>query len=98
MVRILKANRLCSIATVASGNRAHINTAFFAYSPSLGLSFLSDPDSLHSRHLSARPSVAMTVFDSRQSWDDPGRGLQLFRPGCKTRGVHAARPERTYAA
>ena len=98
MSRILKANRLCSIATVASGNRAHINTAFFAYSPSLELYFLSDPDSLHSRNLSARPSMAMTIFDSRQSWDDPGRGIQLFGTGCKTRGVQAARAERTYAA
>src|SRR5438876_11723295 len=96
MSRILKANRLCSIATVASGNRAHINTAFFAYSPSLELYFLSDPDSLHSRNLSARPSMAMTIFDSRQSWDDPGRGIQLFGTGRKTRGIEAARAERTF--
>src|SRR5207302_7890675 len=47
---------------------------------------------------SARPSMAMTIFDSRQSWDDPGRGIQLFGTGGKTRGVQAARAERTYAA
>ena len=95
--RILNANRLCSIATVAPGNRAHINTAFFAYSPALELYFLSDPDSLHSRNLSALPSMAMTIFDSRQSWDDPGRGIQLFGTGRKTWGVQASRAERTYA-
>src|SRR5439155_11466489 len=62
------------------------------------LYFLSDPDSLHSRNFLARPSMAMTFFDSRQSLDDPGRGFQLFGTGCKTRGVQATRAERTYAA
>src|SRR5438094_10576369 len=41
--------------------------------------------------------MAGTIFDSQQSWDDPGRGIQLFGTGRKTRGIQAARAERTYA-
>jgi hypothetical protein len=41
--RILRENVLCSISTVAPGNRAHINTAYFCYTPHLLVYFLSDP-------------------------------------------------------
>src|SRR5205823_5353188 len=41
LFRILARTQLCSIATVARGSRAHINTAFFAYSAYLALYFLS---------------------------------------------------------
>ena len=65
--RILaEATSLCSISTVAPGNRAHIYTAFVAVSRNLDLYFLSDPESLHCRNLEANPSMAMTIFDSRQ--------------------------------
>src|SRR5436853_7650599 len=79
VARVLAGNKLCSIATVARENRAHINTAFFAYSPNFELYFLSDPESLHCRNLVANPSMAMTIFNSSQNWDAPGRGIQLFR-------------------
>src|SRR3989442_734581 len=44
--RILRDSALCSMSTVAPGNRAHINTAYFCYSPDLNFYFLSDPDQL----------------------------------------------------
>jgi len=96
--RVLAGNRLCSIATVARGNHAHINTAFFAYSPGVELYFLSDPESLHCRNLQANPSMAMTIFDSSQNWDAPGRGIQLFGKGHRTQGRQADRAERIYGS
>lgn len=96
--RVLKSNRLCSISTVAPGDRAHINTAFFAFSPNLELYFLSDPESLHCRNLATNPSMAMAVFDSRQRWDAPGRGIQLFGAGNRTRGEQARRAEQVYGS
>jgi uncharacterized protein YhbP (UPF0306 family) len=96
VLRVLSETKLCSIATVARGNRAHINTAFFAYSPNLELYFLSDPGSLHCRNLVANPSMAMTIFNSSQKWDAPGRGIQLFGRGHRTQARLADRAEKVY--
>jgi uncharacterized protein YhbP (UPF0306 family) len=75
---ILRENTLCSMATVAPGNRAHINTAYFCYSAQLELYFLSDPEAQHCKNLERNPSLAMTIFSSSQKWGNPDRGLQLF--------------------
>jgi uncharacterized protein YhbP (UPF0306 family) len=94
--RVLGGNRLCSISTISPRNRAHINTAFFAVSQSLELYFLSDPGSLHCRNLEGNSSMAMTIFDSRQGWDAPGRGIQLFGTGRRTEGRQARRAAQVY--
>lgn len=96
--RILRENVLCSISTVAPGNRAHINTAYFCYTPDLELYFLSDPGSRHCRNLGRNPSMAMTIFKSAQEWGDQDRGLQLFGIGRRTRGRQSAEAEGCYAA
>jgi uncharacterized protein YhbP (UPF0306 family) len=89
-------NKLCSISTVARGNRAHINTAFFAFSNDFELYFLSDPDSFHCRNLARNPSMAMTIFDSSQEWEASGRGLQLFGVCHRTRGDAERRATQVY--
>ena len=95
-LRILRENVLCSIATVAPGDRAHINTAYFCYSDRLEFYFLSDPSSTHCRNLARNPSMAMAIFRSSQPWNRSGRGLQLFGTCREARGSHAARGERLY--
>lgn len=97
VLRVLRATNLCSMATVSRGNRAHINTAFFAISPAWEAYFLSDPQSLHCRNLTSNPSMAMTIFDSRQNWEDPGRGIQLFGTARRTYGRQARIAEAVYA-
>ncbi len=96
LLHILASNQLCSIATVARGGRPHINTAFFAYSSNLEIYFLSDPESLHCRNLVVNPSMAMTIFNSSQKWDAPGRGVQLFGRGHRTQARLADRAEKVY--
>src|SRR5207302_4188037 len=96
VLRVLAETKLCSIATFARANRAHINTSFFAYSPNLELYILSDPGSLHCRNLLDNPSMAMTVFNSNQRWEDPGRGIQLFGNGHRNRGRHADMADAIY--
>jgi nitroimidazol reductase NimA-like FMN-containing flavoprotein (pyridoxamine 5'-phosphate oxidase superfamily) len=96
--RILRENVLCSISTVAPGNRAHINTAYFCYTPDLVLYFLSDPGSRHCRNLERNPSLAMTIFRSDQEWGGQDRGLQLFGTCRCTRGRGTKEAERSYAA
>ena len=75
--QLLSASTLCAIATV-SRRGAHINTAYFAWTSSLDLVWLSDPSSVHSTNLRARDTAAVAVFDSQQTWGTPDRGIQLF--------------------
>jgi uncharacterized protein YhbP (UPF0306 family) len=75
---LLEASSLCAISTV-SGSRAHVNTAYFAWSETpLELVWLSDPAAAHSRNLRRRATAAVAVYDSTQVWGQPDRGIQLF--------------------
>ena len=96
--RILRENVLCSMSTLSPGNRPHINTAYFCYTPELELYFLSDPSSQHCRNLERNPALAMTIFRSAQAWGGQDRGIQLFGTCRRTRGRGAQDAERWYAA
>jgi hypothetical protein len=76
--RALDASTLCAVATVARGAHAHVNTAYFAWSPKLDLVWLSEPRAGHSRNIRANASVAVAVYDSGQAWGGQDRGIQLF--------------------
>jgi uncharacterized protein YhbP (UPF0306 family) len=76
--RLLDASTLCAISTVAEDGRAHVNTAYFAWSPELDVVWLSEPHAKHSRNIRRSESVALAVFDSTQTWGRPDRGIQLF--------------------
>src|SRR2546430_2795764 len=96
--RILRDSALCSMSTVAPGNRAHINTAYFCYSPDLNFYFLSDPDSLHCKNVERNPSMAMMVMNSSQTWGGSDRGIQLFGTCHRVRGPAAKEAERRYGS
>jgi uncharacterized protein YhbP (UPF0306 family) len=98
LFRILKKNPLCGFATVTPDGRAHVNTAYFAYSRSLEIYFLSHPDSLHCRNVTANPTMAIAVFESAQTWGALDRGLQLFGTCREARGAVARQAHRAYAA
>ena len=95
--RLLDASTLCAIATVARGGRAHVNTAYFAWTTELSVVWLSEPEALHSRNLRANRSVAIAVYDSRQSWGEPDRGIQLLGDARELRGSASRRAEDVYA-
>ena len=97
LLRILKRNALCSVATVTAEHRPHINTAYFTYSNELVLYFLSHPDAQHCRNLARNASVGVTVFSSAQPWGSPGRGVQLFGTCRRATGLHVRQAERLYA-
>src|SRR5256712_5087494 len=96
--RILRDSALCSMSTVAPGNRAHINSAYFCYSPDLNFYFLSDPDSLHCKNVERNPSMAMMVMNSSQTWGGSDRGIQLFGTCHRVRGPAAKEAERRYGS
>ncbi len=98
LYRILRRNPLCAIATADAHGAAYINTAYFAYSRSLDLFFLSHPESHHCRNLQSHPSSSMAVYESPQEWGALDRGVQLFGRCRKARGVAARTAARVYAA
>jgi uncharacterized protein len=94
--RLLDASTLCAIATVGADGSAHINTAYFAWSPKLDLVWLSDPRAKHSRNLGTDATAAIAVYDSTQSWGQPDRGIQLFGSASEA-GAAALEAETVYA-
>ncbi|TMC74720.1 MAG: pyridoxamine 5'-phosphate oxidase family protein [Chloroflexi bacterium] len=95
--RLLDASRLCAIATVSPGGRAHINTAYFAWGPGFEIVWLSAPDARHSQNVRANGSAAVAVFRSTQTWGGSDRGIQLFGRARELRGRAALDAERLYA-
>lgn len=94
---LLDASTLCTIATVTPSGSAHVNTAYFAWSPDLDIVWLSEPRSAHSRNLRASGSAAIAVYDSRQTWGEPDRGIQLFGTAHEAEADEADRAQTLYA-
>jgi uncharacterized protein YhbP (UPF0306 family) len=96
--QLLDASMLCAIATVSPRGRAHVNTAYFAWSPSLDLVWLSHPRAIHSGNVRARRTVAVAVYDSHQTWGKPDRGIQLTGTAQEVLGRAADDAEKVYVA
>jgi uncharacterized protein YhbP (UPF0306 family) len=94
--RLLDASELCAIATVTPRGKAHVNTAYFAWSPEWRLVWLSDPGATHSRNIRTNGSVAVAVYDSNQSWGAGDRGLQLHGSARERSGSAALAAEELY--
>lgn len=94
---LLDASTLCAIASVTPRGRAHVNTAYFAWTPTFELVWLSDPEAAHSRNIRADGTVAIAVYDSAQSWGGADRGIQLFGAARELAGGAVRRWEAVYA-
>jgi uncharacterized protein YhbP (UPF0306 family) len=94
--QLLDASTLCAISTVSPGGRAHVNTAYFAWSPSLDLVWLSDPHATHSSNVRTRRTAAVAVYDSHQAWGNPDRGIQLVGVAQELMGRAAGDAESVY--
>ena len=95
--RLLDESKLCAIATVSSGGRAYINTAYFAWGTRYEIVWLSAPDATHSRNVRATGSAAVAVFRSTQTWGGSDRGIQVFGRARELRGPLSLEAERLYA-
>jgi uncharacterized protein YhbP (UPF0306 family) len=95
--RILDETPLCSMATLSPRIRPHINVAYFAFSRSFELFFVSDPDSLHCRNLARHPWMSIAVYSTRQTWGRPDRGVQLAGTCRQARGEARQLGERCYS-
>jgi uncharacterized protein YhbP (UPF0306 family) len=98
LLRILRKNPLCAVATVTSRGRAHVHICYFAFSEELELFFLSEPSSGHARNVRTNRSAAAAVFSSAQTWGGPDRGVQLFGSCALVSQARARMAAATYAA
>jgi len=94
--QLLDASTLCALATVSPGGRAHVNTAYFAWSSRLDLVWLSDPHARHSSNVRTCRTVAVAVYDSHQTWGNPDRGIQLMGTARELLGRAAGDAEKVY--
>ena len=95
--QILDENVLCSMATLAPRRRPYINIAYFSFSSSLEVFFLSDPQSAHCRNLVRQPWMSIAVYSTRQQWGRPDRGVQLTGTCRQTTGNVRERAQRNYS-
>jgi uncharacterized protein YhbP (UPF0306 family) len=95
--RLLDESTLFALATVAPDGIAHVNTAYFAWSPTLELVWLSHPDARHSRNIRANATAAVAVYDSTQSWGRPDRGIQLSGTASEIEEAEAGDANELYA-
>ena len=95
--RILESTTLCSIASITPKGVPHISTAYFCWTSTLEMFFLSDPASTHIRNLTSNAAAAVTVYSTVQEWDADHFGLQLFGNCAMTRGVARRAAEAGYA-
>jgi uncharacterized protein YhbP (UPF0306 family) len=95
--QLLDASMLCAIATVSPGGRAHVNTAYFAYTRDFEIVWISEPRARHSLNLQSSTTASVAVFDSHQTWGGDDRGIQLFGSAAQEVGAAAAYAKRAYA-
>lgn len=96
LLRSLGRVPLCALATVDPTGRAHGSHVYFAFSTDLRLYFLSDPRSRHARHLVRNGSMAVSVYDSSQSWGGPDCGVALYGTAREVPTVDQPVAERLY--
>jgi uncharacterized protein YhbP (UPF0306 family) len=96
LYQLLTENVLCSMASITAEGRAHINTAYFSYTPDLKVYFFSHPNALHCQNVVSNPSMALAIFSSDQTWGNPDRGLQLFGVCKPATGREVSKADKLY--
>ncbi|PID30578.1 hypothetical protein CSA80_01065 [Candidatus Saccharibacteria bacterium] len=74
---ILEANQTGAMSSIA-GDKAHINTAYFAYTSKLELFFVSLPSDTHSINITENNSVALSFWSESSTWSENLQGVQIF--------------------
>lgn len=95
--KIFSTNILLSMASIKSGKESWIHTAFYAYSSSLKLYYVSPPSAQHSKNINENQSVAVSIFDTHQNPTDHKSGVQIFGMCRKVAGEEVAEGLKLYS-
>ncbi len=94
LLDFLAAHNTLTLATVGEDGQPHAAALFYAFTPELQLIFLSEPDTLHARHIGEGAPAAVTIQADGQDWQRI-TGLQMHgmvRPaGDSARQTYLAR-------
>jgi uncharacterized protein YhbP (UPF0306 family) len=77
ITNILNSNILCSIASIME-NESYIHTAYYSFNDKLNFFYISDPETQHTKNIEVNQSVALSIYNSDQPWDNNKCGLQIF--------------------
>lgn len=94
---LLDAVPLCAISTISPRGIAYVSTAYFAWNRRFELVWLSSPSARHSKNIAARPTTAAAVYDARQHWGEPDRGIQLYGSSQRVTHTIVGEAEQSYA-
>lgn len=96
IIEILEGNILLAMATV-KGVDSWICTAYYCYNNALEFYILTEPQSQHAQNLSENDSVALSIYNSSQNWDNEKRGLQVFGNCRRASGMEIAEAIKLYS-
>lgn len=75
ILEFLSQQKLMSVATY--GDFPWIASVYYTFDKDLNIYFLSDPSTLHAKHILQNPHVAVSIADSHQGISSKKRGLQI---------------------
>ena len=88
VLEFLSGHNTMTLATVGEDGQPHAAALFYAFTSDLHIIFLSQPETLHARHIGSSANVAVTVHADNQDWQNI-TGLQMH--GWASRADDAAR-------
>ncbi len=93
----LAAHNTLSLATVGEDGQPHACAVFYAVDADMTLYFLSEPKTLHVRHIGEGAVVAATIEANNQEWTSI-RGLQLHGRASPCQGQEVDQARALYTA
>jgi uncharacterized protein YhbP (UPF0306 family) len=76
ILEFLQQHKLMFVAT--QGEHPWIASVFYTFDNDLNLYFLSNPETLHSKHIVKNKEVAVAIADSHQQLNDLKKGVQIY--------------------
>lgn len=76
ILEFLKKHKLMFVAT--QGEHPWIAALYYSFDSDLNLYFLSDPATLHGKHIKKNTNVAVAIADSTQHPESFKKGLQIY--------------------
>lgn len=76
VLEFLASKKLMVLAT--NGEHPWIANVFYSFDNDLNLYFISNPATIHGRHLEKNNKVAASIVDSHQKPSDSKKGLQIY--------------------
>lgn len=68
----------CQMVIATNGEHPWIATVYYSLDGDLNIYFLSDPKTLHCRHIATNPHVSISISDAPQNLSSKKKGMQIY--------------------